>query len=179
MVSFMFHSYKERFQYHLYFRVNGNLFLNCLSKYKIVTFRNYILILVPFFIRHILLVASFSNRLPLVFKVFSITDEEFIEICNLRVGKNLNLNFSCNDVAWNTIDDNYLATAATNGAVVLWNLNKTGRSKQEHVFVDHKRTVNKVSFHATEASWLISGSQDGTMKCFDLRTKEAVKTFLR
>lgn len=75
--------------------------------------------------------------------------------------------------------DHFLATAATNGAVVLWNLNKSGRSKQEFVFVDHKRTVNKVSFHTTEASWLISGSQDGTMKCFDLRTKEAVKTFLR
>lgn len=45
--------------------------------------------------------------------------------------------------------------------------------------MDHKRTVNKVSFHTTEPMWLISGSQDGTMKCFDLRTKEAVKTFLR
>lgn len=113
-----------------------------------------------------------------VFKVFSIQEEEFVELCNLRVGKNLNLNFSCNDVAWNAIDDHYLATAATNGAVVLWNLNKSGRSKQEHVFVDHKRTVNKVSFHSSEASWLISGSQDGTMKCFDLRVKEAIKTFL-
>lgn len=75
--------------------------------------------------------------------------------------------------------DHILATAATNGAVVVWNLNRPSRSKQEHVFMDHKRTVNKVSFHTTEPMWLISGSQDGTMKCFDLRTKEAVKTFLR
>lgn len=75
--------------------------------------------------------------------------------------------------------DHILATAATNGAVVVWNLNKQSRSKQEHVFIDHKRTVNKVSFHMTEPMWLISGSQDGTMKCFDLRIKEAIKTFYR
>lgn len=40
----------------------------------------------------------------LVFKVFTIDDETFTEIFNLRVGKNINLNFSCNDVAWNAVD---------------------------------------------------------------------------
>lgn len=39
-----------------------------------------------------------------VFKVFSIEEDEFVESLNLRVGKNLNLNFSCNDVAWNIND---------------------------------------------------------------------------
>ncbi|XP_022190901.1 GATOR complex protein WDR24 [Nilaparvata lugens] len=113
-----------------------------------------------------------------VFKVFNIEEEELVETCNLRVGKNLNhLNFSCNDVAWSTNEDHILATAATNGAVVMWNLNRQSRSKQEHVFVDHKRTVNKVSFHSIEPSRLISGSQDGTMKTFDLRIKEATRTF--
>ncbi|XP_058806827.1 GATOR complex protein WDR24 [Phymastichus coffea] len=112
-----------------------------------------------------------------VFKIFSLLEDKFEEVCNLRVGKNLNLNFSCNDVAWNLAEDHILATAATNGAVVVWNLSRPSRSKQEHVFVDHKRTVNKVSFHMTEPMWLISGSQDGTMKCFDLRTKEATRTF--
>ncbi|XP_008206371.1 GATOR complex protein WDR24 isoform X2 [Nasonia vitripennis] len=112
-----------------------------------------------------------------VFKIFTLLEDRFEEFCNLRVGKNLNLNFSCNDVAWNLIEDHMLATAATNGAVVVWNLNRPSRSKQEHVFVDHKRTVNKVSFHMSEPMWLISGSQDGTMKCFDLRIKEATRTF--
>lgn len=79
-----------------------------------------------------------------VFKIFNIEETEFVENCNLRVGKNLNLNFSCNDIAWNMIDDAILATAATNGAVVVWNLSRPTRSKQEHVFNDHKRTVNKV-----------------------------------
>lgn len=75
--------------------------------------------------------------------------------------------------------DHILATAATNGAVVTWNLNKSSRSKQDIVFQDHKRTVNKVCFHPSEASILLSGSQDGTMKCFDIRKREAVSTFLR
>ncbi|CAB3365150.1 Hypothetical predicted protein [Cloeon dipterum] len=113
-----------------------------------------------------------------VFKVFLIESDAFVEVCNLRVGKNINLNFSCNDVAWNAYDENILATAATNGAVVVWNLNKPTRSKQEHVFNDHRRTVNKVSFHQTEPFWLLSGSQDGTMKCFDFRIKEVTRTFI-
>ncbi|XP_072949673.1 GATOR2 complex protein WDR24 [Epargyreus clarus] len=113
-----------------------------------------------------------------VFKVFSIGENEFSEVCNLRVGKNLNLNFSSIDVAWSSIEENTLATAATNGAVVVWNLGRSGRSKQEHVFSDHKRTVNKVSFHLTDPALLISGSQDGMMKCFDLRMKEVARTFI-
>lgn len=113
-----------------------------------------------------------------VFKVFDIANDEFVERMNLRVGKNLNLNFSCSDVAWNTVDDHLLATAATNGAVVTWNLNKSSRSKQDIVFQDHKRTVNKVCFHPTEPHILLSGSQDGTMKSFDIRKREAVATFL-
>ncbi|KAG1698554.1 GATOR complex protein WDR24 [Nymphon striatum] len=112
-----------------------------------------------------------------VFKIYSIEEEEFVEKLNLRVGKNLNLNFSCADVVWNGVDDHILATAATNGAVVTWNLNKSSRSKQDIVFQDHKRTVNKVCFHEKEPNILISGSQDGTMKIFDLRKKEATSTF--
>ncbi|KAL1420108.1 hypothetical protein MTO96_024567 [Rhipicephalus appendiculatus] len=112
-----------------------------------------------------------------VFKVFSLENEEFQERLNLRVGKNLNLNFSCSDVVWNMVDDHILATAATNGAVVTWNLNKSSRSKQDMVFQDHKRTVNKVCFNPSESHILLSGSQDGTMKCFDIRKREAASTF--
>ncbi|KAI1304163.1 GATOR complex protein WDR24 [Halotydeus destructor] len=108
-----------------------------------------------------------------VFKIFDADDENqtFNEAINLRVGKNLNLNFSCNDVAWNHVDEALLATGATNGAVVIWNLRKTTRSKMESVFQNHKRTVNKISFHPNEPHLLLTGSQDGTMMLFDLRTK--------
>jgi WD40 repeat protein len=84
-----------------------------------------------------------------IFKIYSIDDEQnaFSERVNLRTaaaGKSLNLNYSCCDVAWSPHDDNVVASAATNGAVCVWNLGKTARSKLDHVFNDHKRTVQRV-----------------------------------
>lgn len=75
--------------------------------------------------------------------------------------------------------DYYLATAATNGHVCVWNLTKSGKAMQEQVYQEHKRTVNKVNFHASEQNKLISGSQDGTMRYFDIRVKNAVAIFYR
>ncbi len=39
-----------------------------------------------------------------VFKVLTIEEEEFVEKVNLRVGRNLNLNFSASDVTWNPVE---------------------------------------------------------------------------
>ncbi|XP_076468926.1 GATOR2 complex protein WDR24-like [Babylonia areolata] len=114
-----------------------------------------------------------------VFKIIAIDDEQFVEMANLRVGKpkNMNLNYSAADVAWNHTDEHMLASAATNGAVVIWNLNKQVKSKQDLVFTEHKRSVNRVVFHTTEAYQLLSGSQDGTMKLHDLRRKQVAVTY--
>ena len=114
-----------------------------------------------------------------VFKILDIHDGSFSEKLNLRVGR-INLNFSITDVLWHHLDDNTIATAAGNGAVTLWDLNKTSRAKQDHVFYDHKRTVNKICFHPTDSSILLSGSQDGTINHFDWRKKlVATKFFAR
>ncbi|KAL3832670.1 hypothetical protein ACJMK2_024292 [Sinanodonta woodiana] len=107
-----------------------------------------------------------------VFKIFGVDDDKFIERLNLRVGKNLNLSYSTLDIAWNHFEDNILASAATNGAVVIWDINRPQRNKQEFVFQEHKRTVNRVTFHEKEHNMLLSGSQDGSMKLFDIRKKE-------
>ncbi|XP_059809700.1 GATOR complex protein WDR24-like isoform X1 [Hypanus sabinus] len=112
-----------------------------------------------------------------IFKIYSIEEEQFTEKANLRVGRKPSLNFSCADVAWHQMDENLLATAATNGAVVTWNLGRPSRNKQDQLFMEHKRTVNKVCFHPLELNILLSGSQDGSMKCFDLRRKESICTF--
>lgn len=82
----------------------------------------------------------------IVFKILAVDEDAFVELLNLRVGKNLNLNYSCNDVVWSTLDESVIATGATNGAVVVWNLSKNTRTKQEHVFSDHQRTVHRVIF---------------------------------
>lgn len=112
-----------------------------------------------------------------IFKIYSIEEDQFVEKLNLRVGRKPSLNFSCADVVWHQMDENLLATAATNGVVVTWNLGKPSRNKQDQLFTEHKRTVNKVCFHPTEVYMLLSGSQDGYMKCFDLRKKDSVSTF--
>lgn len=95
----------------------------------------------------------------------------------MRGGKNQNLSYSSNDVAWSTIDHNILATAATNGTISLWDLSRSSRHKQLHVYNEHERTAHTVTFHAIEPHLLVSGSQDGTIKCFDLRCDKAVHTY--
>lgn len=132
-----------------------------------------------------------------VFKIFTIdaVNNSFIEKVNLRSAKNAGLNFSSIDVAWSPVDENILATGATNGAVVIWNINSLAR-RPLVIYADHKRTVNTICFHPSEVSsffllirtlitfnltqvnLLVSCSQDGTMKLFDLRQAKAVKTFL-
>ena len=113
-----------------------------------------------------------------VFKIFYIHDDSdpsgasFVESVNMRGVKAVNLNYSCNDVVWSHLDPVMLATAATNGAIVIWNLTKASKHRQLHVFVEHSRMVNKVSFHPTDPNVLISGSQDGTMRLFDIRAED-------
>uniref|UniRef100_A0A1I8MUE5 GATOR2 complex protein WDR24 n=1 Tax=Musca domestica TaxID=7370 RepID=A0A1I8MUE5_MUSDO len=112
-------------------------------------------------------------------KLFAIDSDDggFTEVCNMRSGKNQNLSYSSNDVAWSSLDNNILATAATNGVVSVWDLSKFGRQKQLLVYNDHQRTAHTVTFHSSEMNLLISGSQDGTIKCFDTRCDKAVNTF--
>lgn len=118
-----------------------------------------------------------SGCLFLVLKVLSIDSDGFTEVCNMRGGKNQNLSYSSNDVAWSMLDKNLLATAATNGVVSVWDLSKFGRHKQLLVYAEHERTAHSVTFHTTDANLLLSGSQDGTIKCFDIRTEKAVNTY--
>lgn len=112
-----------------------------------------------------------------VLKIFSIEYDGFTEVCNMRGGKNQNLSYSSNDVAWSTLDHNILATAATNGVVSVWDLSKFGRQKQLLVYNEHERTAHTVTFHSSEPNLLLSGSQDGTIKCFDLRLDKSVNTY--
>ena len=63
------------------------------------------------------------------------------------------------DVAWSPCEDNLIATGATNGSIVAWDLTASGRNKQLAVFNEHKRSVTKISFHPSEPTQLISGSQ--------------------
>ncbi|TYZ60383.1 hypothetical protein PybrP1_003652 [[Pythium] brassicae (nom. inval.)] len=106
-----------------------------------------------------------------VLKVVALETAGFAEKRNLRVGK-ASLNFSTNDIRWHPHADSVLATAATNGAVVIWNLQREGfKHVQERVLTGHRRAVNRICWHTTDWNVLISGSQDGTIKIWDKRGK--------
>lgn len=61
-----------------------------------------------------------------VLKIYS--TDTLGEVLNIRVGK-INMNYSSNDVRWNPNQSHsqYIASAATNGAVVIWNLGSKGK----------------------------------------------------
>lgn len=115
-----------------------------------------------------------------VLKIYDVrphdTNQVFTEVESLRpTEKKLNLSYSAVDVQWHPTESNKIATAATNGAVVIWNvLHRDGRTqKRERVIVEHTRTVNRLSWHPGNAYNLLSGSQDGTMKLWDIRDPNA------
>lgn len=115
-------------------------------------------------------------------KIITVRKDAFSELANLcgKKGK-MNLDYSMTDVQWDPIEDQRLATAAGNGTILVWQVNLAKTSQQVNCgktdYAVHKRTVNRISFHPIERDMLISGSQDGTVRCFDLRKKDQVYTF--
>ncbi|VDO39281.1 unnamed protein product [Brugia timori] len=59
-------------------------------------------------------------------KIFAIEENGFNFVANFRSvrSRRLNLMYSASHVAWSHIIDNMIATTSTNGAVVLWNVDK-------------------------------------------------------
>lgn len=62
-----------------------------------------------------------------------------------------------------------VACGLTNGAVSIYQVSGSGKSRLAYKLEDHKRVVNSVDFTDQEHV-LFSGSQDGTVKLWDLRT---------
>lgn len=59
----------------------------------------------------------------------------------------------------------------------MFDLSRFGRQKQLLTYNEHERTAHSVEFHKTDPHFLISCSQDGTVKRFDTRHEKAVSTF--
>ena len=126
-------------------------------------------------------------------KVFKVSipegddDQGFVEVVNMRNhAKKKGLNLSTVDVKWSPTTPNLVATAATNGAVIMWNLDASlsapsaPRNRQlnlqESIYKEHTRSVNRVAWHPSENNLLVSGSQDGTIKMWDRRQAESILT---
>jgi WD40 repeat protein len=107
-----------------------------------------------------------------VLKILDLRDS-VKQMLNLRSGK---LNIMWNHVKWSSsYSKQVLVTGATNGSIVVWNLAMASAQKIERIITEHSRSVNKISLHPQESYILLSASQDGTMKLWDLRTKSTAR----
>lgn len=76
------------------------------------------------------------------------------------------------DVKWSHGNyDRTIATAVANGRIVVYDLQRPGL--QLCRFQGHSRQVHRLAFNPHLASWLLSGSQDGTIRMWDLRSASA------
>lgn len=84
-------------------------------------------------------------------------------IYNSRVGSKL--------ININTIKtyESTIATGLSNGILSIYKVTPSGQGRLTGKFSDHKRTINSLDFVDSE-NQLLSGSQDGTIKLWDLRS---------
>jgi WD40 repeat protein len=81
-------------------------------------------------------------------------------------------NLDIHDVKWSHGQYNStIATAATNGKVVIYDLNRPGVEVAR--LHEHHRQVHKVAFNPHHGALLLSGSQDATVRLWDLRAMKA------
>ena len=55
--------------------------------------------------------------------------------------------------------------------MVIWDLNRTSKTKHDLHYGEHKRTVHRVEIHPTDGNLILTGSQDNSMKIFDRRER--------
>ncbi|EGD89978.1 hypothetical protein H112_02449 [Trichophyton rubrum D6] len=73
------------------------------------------------------------------------------------------------DVKWSHSEYNRIIAAATsNGRIVVYDLSRPGVEYSR--FHEHSRQVHRLAFSPYRGAWLLSGSQDATVRLWDLRT---------
>jgi WD40 repeat protein len=65
--------------------------------------------------------------------------------------------------------DSMIVTACGNGRIVLYDLNRAGEGLAVARIQGHARQVHELAVNPFRCDWLLSASQDGTVKSFDLR----------
>ncbi|KAF7902561.1 hypothetical protein EAF00_002464 [Botryotinia globosa] len=72
-----------------------------------------------------------------------------------------------------------IVTAGGNGRITVYDLNRAGGEGFELARIqEHPRQVHKLAINSFKGNWFLSASQDGSVKCFDLRdTRRSVATY--
>ena len=68
--------------------------------------------------------------------------------------------------------DTTIITACGNGRITLYDLNRVGEGLEVARIQEHTRQVHKLAINPFKCSWLLSASQDGTVKFFDIRSPQ-------
>ncbi|KAG4305245.1 hypothetical protein PORY_001415 [Pneumocystis oryctolagi] len=107
-----------------------------------------------------------------VFKILDLHADGVANETHLCSGSKWSPAFSSCDVKWGCAGTrNILATASTNGSIVLWDLVKMYQI--DRVITEHFRSVNRLAFNQITGYLLLSASQDGSIKLWDLRNRNA------
>ncbi|KAF3198375.1 SEA (Seh1-associated) complex subunit [Orbilia oligospora] len=111
-----------------------------------------------------------------VLKVLRVTFHgDITERLDLRAGNAPGKTVANSDVKWGcNFSKDVIATANTNGNICVYDLGRGG--KLDRVMHEHQRSVHKIAFNPGNGKILISGSQDGMMKIWDLRQKKSTMT---
>lgn len=65
--------------------------------------------------------------------------------------------------------DTTIITGCSNGRIVIYDLNRIGEGLEVARILDHSRQVHKLAINPNKCNWLLSASQDGTVKSYDIR----------
>ncbi|CZR55402.1 uncharacterized protein PAC_05289 [Phialocephala subalpina] len=68
--------------------------------------------------------------------------------------------------------DSTIVTASGNGRITIYDLNRGGEGFEVARIQDHVRQVHKLDISPHKDNWLLSASQDGTVRFFDIRTPQ-------
>lgn len=109
-----------------------------------------------------------------VLRILRVGYNEISEVATLRHSGEERKHFQY-DVKWGTLHQkNIIATAGTNGTICLYDA-KVGLLDRQ--LREHGRQVHKIAFNPVDGRLLLSASQDGTIKLWDLREKKSRLTF--
>lgn len=111
-----------------------------------------------------------------VFKILSLEQDQFQEKLNLKKGRYQQLSKTVVDLEWHYKKMNTIASAPTNGSLVIWDL-LDQQGSMTKIYSEHSRTINKIAWRPLDDYLIISGSQDGSVKMWDTRQQESCSTF--